>query len=246
MTTKYSGFVLPIVVLLISILGLALGVLQFSTADDRAQRQHRELVAELLFWHKALVAFAFYQDRGMSSFNELLTFYDLEKPEIQLLNGEAVTFNNIPAFDSTVDLRISNLPEELVAFYQQSYPTGISVDRTGGLILAPKAIDDWAFTQSLIRREPVARAEFYTDLDFNQRSFDAVGGVYMEMLSAQQAAFNDVSYVTESFISSSETDRLKLTSARVGSVDLKALVEQIVVLETQLGPCLDAMGPCHN
>ncbi|WP_417691265.1 hypothetical protein [Pseudidiomarina sp.] len=246
MTTRYEGFVLPIVVLVISIMGLALGGLQLPTVDDRERLQQRELVAELLFWHKALVSYAFHQDSGVSNFNELLTFYSLDKPEVRLLNGEIVTFSGIPTFDSTIDLRITNLPTEIVAHYQQMYPLGISVDRTGGLILAPKAIDDWGFTQSLLRRKAVARAELETDVDLNRRHLNSVNGLYTEVLSAQHAEFNELSYVTDSLATVSTIESLKLSTARVGSVDVKVLVEQIVLLEEQLGPCLEAMGPCHN
>lgn len=244
------GFVLPIVVLLIGVLGLVWGLRANpsggSTVNERQFKEQQALQAELLFWHKALVAFAFTQDRGISSFNELLYFYQLEKPEYRLANGDVVTFSNIPSFENIVELRISNLPEAVVQSYLNNYPNGVQADRAGGLIFPAVAIDSWVFAQNLIRRNPVARAELYTDLDLAGRSIQGVSSLLTTQSVGNSGHFATNNRLAAATASQTEVQKLKLVDATLAGHNLRELVDAILALETQMAPCLMAGGSCFN
>lgn len=240
------GFVLPIVVLLIGVLGLVWGLSANPQVVEHELKEQKALQAELLFWHKALVAFAFTQDRGMSNFNEILYVYQLEKPEYRLASGEIVTFSNIPSFENIVELRISNLPAAVVEFYLDNYPGGVHADRAGGLIFPAVAIDSWVFTQNLIRRSPAARAELDTDVDFAGRSIHGVSSLLTTHSVGTSGYFATSNRLTAGRASQTEVNSLKLVEAILAGHDLRELIDAILALEAQMAPCLMAGGACYN
>lgn len=241
-----SGFVLPIVVLLLTAMSLVWAGGFYSTDGDRELQQMKRIEAELLFWHKALVAFAFQHERGLSNFHELRQFYDLEQPEFRLDNGQSVIFSNWPTWQNILELNIDNLPDQVVANYLQSYPRGVRSNRGSGLIFPAVAIEQWAFTSTLVPRRPQNSNYMAVDLDLGSHTIAAINAVYTSELNVAESSFSEASQINDGMVTSARIAHLDFADATLAGVDITTLVDQLLQLEAQLGPCLAADGPCHN
>lgn len=241
-----SGFILPIVVVLMGVMGLLWGAAALDASDERQRQQQLEIEGELLFWHKALVAFALYQDRGVSSFNELLQFYSLERPEYKRLDGSVVTFSNKPTFQNIVELLVSNLPAETADYYKENFTDGIVVARSGDIIFPAVPIDDWKFTENLIRREGVTRAELLTDVDVGGHALLNVASAYSDELVANAINVPNSASVGSGRSTAVDATNLIADQATLGGLDVVDLMTRLAAFNEQLSLCLAPAGPCHN
>lgn len=244
-SSSSPGFILPIVLLMLTGLGLAWSALP--PLDRAAMRQTEQLQLiqqEVLFWHRAMIAYEFAQNGVVHRFDFAIEFYDLEWPSPMLTEtGESVEFASSYTIGGDMVANISGLPEELRNNYLEHLPDGVSVDYFDRLTMQVRPIEEWDFTKSLIRKANLRPTDIHTDLDLN--SHDVLHTkTLLANVRVPQASFTFGNRLIQAEAMQVGADRLNLERAFVGAVDLQQLVIEFSQLETAMLACLQPSGPC--
>ncbi|RUO51769.1 hypothetical protein [Pseudidiomarina homiensis] len=240
------GFVLPIVVLLLGLFSLTWRYSFNLSEHERRLKQQQTLEAELLFWHRAVAAFMLQHEQHLSHFSELLAFYELEWPEHRLGNGDRVTYSGTAVAPGEFELRIANLPEEVSQVYLEGSSPMFTAEQTGNLVFAVRASEQWAFTNPLIRRSQPAASVMEADIDLAGRDIVGMADLAAEHFGATVGEVSGTGYLTAGQMDVFTTSALNVENATIAGVDLRSLIDTMIALDAQLGPCLIADGPCYN
>lgn len=239
-----KGFVLPIVMLIAAGMGLLWSSIPFSQSAFQEFAENSRIQAEILFWHRAMVAYAFREGGGGYSLNEVVSAYDLELPQLQFTAAsDVISFEADFTYTSGVTMRVCGLPEALLDEYIRLYPSTMESTAYGCLRARIKAIDDWQATQTVVTRRHTSEADMNGDLSLHGRDIDSLhtnsGNLY-----ASVADLQTTSTVIDATVSVLDAKAIETTSAVIDGRDLDALLNQFVTLEAQMSACLAATGPC--
>ncbi|RUO57343.1 hypothetical protein [Pseudidiomarina insulisalsae] len=240
-----SGFILPIIVLLLTFTGLIWVSIPMPVAGKVTELEQDRIREELLFWHKAMVAYAFQHDSLVMNFSFIGNYYELEIPRLRLADGNQLNLSGISINPNQLVLEIVNLPAALQDDYLTRFPGSMREGFFDKLLMTVKAVDSWAVNQALIRRN--ASRQVVLDTPINMLGNGLLNLARLQgNLTTESATIQQNGIMTRAHGIMLEVEQLQLTYAQVGGHDLQAMVDQFLLLEQQMLLCLQPKGACFN
>ncbi|MGQ4277637.1 hypothetical protein ACQ5ES_11365 [Pseudidiomarina sp. E22-M8] len=239
------GFVLPIVVLMLTLMALVWSYAPTPLNEQRRESlEHQRYQEILVFWQKAVIAYSFKYGRVPLSASILAFAYDLRLPD-GTTGYSDLNINGYGLLQNEFQLDIYGLPEHVLATLSSEYAPYMSLGNFGNLKLAVSTVDNWYFSESFLPREADYNDRFYTDLNFNQHNIIGllrIGGV----IHTDRLELSNYSNFTEVRASSANIERLWADEATVAGQDFDSALRQFEQLEQLMNTCLATGGGCRD
>ncbi|CAB0152028.1 hypothetical protein PSI9734_02376 [Pseudidiomarina piscicola] len=243
-----QGFVLPIVVLMLTLLALAWSyrIHPAEQLDKEQAARDRRYHQTLLFWQKGVIAYSVVNGRVPISANVLALYYDLDLPVATANGGESDLGVDGFGFSSTsLTLQFSGLPTSAQERFRDAYAPYVTVDSLGRLKIPVYSVDEWRFTQNLLPTHAAFSDRFMVDLSLEGKAITGATRLLTDVASeslqvAGAATFNSAA------ITQGTVHQLVAEEAVIQGTDFAETLRQFADLEQQLTSCLSAGGGCHN
>lgn len=243
--TRVHGFVLPIVVLMLTLMALVWSYTAMPTATkDQEREDYKHYQDTLVFWQKAIIAYSFQYGRVPLSASILAFTYDLQLPGAGA-DDSALNVSGYGLLQSEFELDIHGLPEPALTRLITEYSPHMKTGYFDNLIIPVLRPDDWDFSANLLPRLADFTDRLQTDLDLSNHNIKGVRRIRADVY-AEELKMSSYVTVIQLRASSAVSGRLVADEAIVAEQDLVSVLQQFEQLEQQMNACFALGGGCNH
>lgn len=243
--TRVHGFVLPIVVLMLTLMALVWSYTAMPAAtQDQEREDYKHYQDMLVFWQKAIITYSFQYGRVPLSTSILAATYDLQLPGVAADSGD-VNVSGYGLMQSEFELDIHGLPEPALTRLSTEYSPHMRIGYFDNLIISVLRPDDWDFSANFLPRFADFTDRLQTDLDLSNHNIKGIRRIRADV-HAEELKMSSYVTVIQLRASSAMSGRLVADEAFIAEQDFVSVLQQFEQLEQQMSACLGVGGGCNN